>query len=251
MRWSILVIHICGGVVGVLSGIAAMSFRKGSRLHGMAGNIFFISMLTMASTAALLGNVGGGIFTAYLVTTGWLTARRREGYTTIFDWGALLVALAFGVMVVTQGLRIVSGSVAPKPGVPVGMILFLGSVALLAAAGDIRMFVRGGVFGSERVARHLWRMCFGLFIATGSFLAQKRVVAFMGGRKILVLSVVPLILLVFWLVRVRFKKVAKQSRPPVQAALLIAHARGDRAPLRQSFVKNPGTTGRRRRMVQE
>lgn len=203
MRWSILIVHVCGGVVGLGSGIAAMSFRKGSRRHGMAGNIFFVSMLTMASTAALLGNVFGGLFTAYLVTTGWLTGRRREAGTTIFDWGALLVALAFGVIVMTQGLRIVSGAIAPTPGVPVGMTLFLGTVALLAAAGDIRMLVRGGVFGSQRIARHLWRMCFGLFIATGSFLAQKRVFAFLGGPRIILLAVVPLILLVFWLMRVR------------------------------------------------
>src|SRR5438128_3446445 len=60
MRLPILVIHICGGVVGLLSGVAAISFRKGSPRHRMAGNIFFISMLTMASTAALLGNVFGG-----------------------------------------------------------------------------------------------------------------------------------------------------------------------------------------------
>ena len=205
MHWAILVVHICGGVVGLLSGIAAMSFRKGSQRHRMAGNIFFISMLTMASTAALLGNVGGGVFTAYLVTTGWLTARRREGETTIFDWGAFLVALAFGVVVVIHVLRIVSGSIAPKPGVPVGMMLFLGCVALLAAAGDVRMLVRGGVFGSQRVARHLWRMCFALFIATGSFLGQRRVIAFLGDPKILLLSVVPLVLLIFWIIRVRFK----------------------------------------------
>jgi hypothetical protein len=25
--------------------------------------------------------------------------------------------------------------------------------------------VSGGLFGAKRVARHLWRMCFGLFIA--------------------------------------------------------------------------------------
>jgi hypothetical protein len=111
--------------------------------------------------------------------------------------------------------------------------------------------MRGGVYGSGRVARHLWRMCFGLFIATGSFLVQKPVVAFMGGPKIFLLSVLPLILLVFWLIRIRFKNVIKQSRPPVQVALATAHARGDRAPLRQSFVKNPGTTGQHRRMVQE
>jgi len=171
-------------------------------------------MLTMASTAALLGNVFGGASALYLVTTGWLTARRREGETTIFDWGALLFGLAVGVPIVTDGLRIVSGSIPPKPGVPVGMILFLGSVVLLAAAGDVRMLVRGGVFGRQRISRHLWRMCFGLFIATGSFLAQRRVIAFLGGPIILLLSALPLILMIFWLIRIRFKNAYERKSVP-------------------------------------
>jgi hypothetical protein len=219
MRLSILVIHICGGVVGLLSGVAAVSFRKGSPRHRMAGNIFFISMVTMASTAALLGNVFGGASALYLVTTGWLTARRREAGTTIFDWGALLFGLAVGVPIVTDGLRIASGSIAPKPGVPVGMILFLGSVVLLAAAGDVRMLVRGGVFGRQRISRHLWRMCFGLFIATGSFLGQRRVIAFLGGPKILLLSVLPLLVMISWLIRVRLKNAYKAKPIPRNDAL--------------------------------
>jgi hypothetical protein len=214
MRLPILIIHICGGVVGLLSGVAAMSFRKGSTGHRMAGNIFFIAMLTMGLTAALLGNVFGGTLTLYLVTTGWLTGRMREGKTTIFDWVALLFALAVGVPILIDGLRIVSGSIPPKPGVPVGMILFLGSVALLAAAGDLRMLVRGGVFGRQRVARHLWRMCFGLFIATGSFLAQRRVLAFLGGPKIMLLAALPLILMIFWLIRVRITNAYKRTSVP-------------------------------------
>lgn len=219
MRLPILVIHICGGVVGLLSGVAAVSFRKGSPRHRMAGNIFFISMLTMGSTAALLGNVFGGAITIYLVTTGWLTARRREGETTIFDWGAFLVCLAMGIVIMIHGLRVVTGSVAPKPGVPVGMTLFLGCVVLLAAAGDLRMLVRGGVFGTQRVARHLWRMCFGLFIATGSFLAQRRVLAFLGGPKIMLLAALPLILMIFWLIRVRFTNAYKAKSIPRNASL--------------------------------
>lgn len=209
MRLPILIIHICGGIVGLLSGVAAVSLRKGSPRHRMAGNIFSISMLTMASTAALLGNVFGGAMTFYLVTTGWLTVRRPEGKTTIFDWGALLFGLAIGVPIMIDGLRKMSGSIPSKAGVPAGMILFLGSVALLAAAGDIRMLVRGGVFGKQRIARHLWRMCFGLFIATGSFLAQRRVLAFLGGPKIMLLAPLPLIVMIFWLFRVRFTKAYK------------------------------------------
>src|SRR6266404_5183304 len=127
--------------------------------------------------------------------------------------------LAVGVPIVTDGLRIVSGSIPPKPGVPVGMILFLGSVVLLAAACDVRMLVRGGVFGRQRVARHLWRMCFGLFIATGSFLGQKRVFPLLGGPKIMFLAVLPLLLIIFWLIRVRFNNAYKAKSIPLNGAL--------------------------------
>jgi len=35
------------------------------------------------------------------------------------------------------------------------------------------MMVRGGISGTKRLARHLWRMCFALFIASASvFLAR-------------------------------------------------------------------------------
>ena len=45
-----------------------------------------------------------------------------------------------------------------------------------AAAGDIPRFVRGGILALKPVARHLWRICFGLFVAPGSF--------FMGRQRI-------------------------------------------------------------------
>ena len=32
-----LLVHICGGTIGLLSGFAAMAFRKGSRYHGPGG----------------------------------------------------------------------------------------------------------------------------------------------------------------------------------------------------------------------
>jgi hypothetical protein len=79
-----------------------MSFRKGSRPHRVAGNLFFVAMLVMGSSAAYLGNVVGGLFACYLVSTVWLTARRREGETSILDWAAFLFALGLGVVLVTH-----------------------------------------------------------------------------------------------------------------------------------------------------
>jgi hypothetical protein len=206
MRLPILVLHICGGVAGVLSGAAAMSFRKGTRRHRVAGNVFFVAMLVMGSSAAYLGNVVGGLLACYLVATAWLTARRREGETSIFDWGAFLFALAVGVLIMAHVVRLATGAVAPKPGVPVGMIFFLGSVALLAAAGDLRMLVRG-VSGRQRIVRHLWRMCFSFFIATGSFfLGQQQAFpkAWRGAAVWFVPALLPLAAMIVWLVRVRF-----------------------------------------------
>lgn len=39
---------------GLLSGAVAMSSRKGFRWHRVAGNVFFVSMLTMATAGAYM-----------------------------------------------------------------------------------------------------------------------------------------------------------------------------------------------------
>jgi len=142
-------------------------------------------MLSLSASGAYLAlmkhqinNVFGGVLTFYMVATAWVTVRRKDkdGQTGIFDWGALLVALAVGIVIVTYGLEKAYSQTAPKDGVPAGMNFFMDSVVLLAAAGDIRMLMRGGISGAQRIARHLWRMCFGLFIASGSFfLGQQQV----------------------------------------------------------------------------
>ena len=220
----ILLFHICAGTSGLLSGAAAISFRKGSRRHRVAGNVFVISMLSLSSSGAFLAfmksqmnNVFGGVLTFYLVATAWVTARRRDGETGIFDWVALLVALALGAVIVTYGLEAANSQTGLKGGIPAGMYFFLGSVALLSAAGDVRMLLRGGVFGAQRIARHLWRMCYALFIASGSlFLGQQQVFpAFLRRTNVLfVPAVLPLILMIFWSIRVRFTNAYKGKSMP-------------------------------------
>jgi hypothetical protein len=210
----LLPVHITGGILGILSGAAAMIFRKGSARHALAGKVFVAAMLTMTTAAVYLAvmkqqtpNILAGTLTFYLVTTAWLTARRRDGETSKLDWVALLIPLVSGTWVWAIGLEKLFSNTPPKDGVPIGMNFFIGSVMLLAAAGDIRMLARGAVSGTKRLVRHLWRMCFGLFIATGSFfLGQQQVFpAFLRGSVLLIiLGILPLILLFFWLFRVWF-----------------------------------------------
>jgi len=236
----ILFLHVAGGLAGLLSGAAAMTFRKGSRRHEIAGQVFVPSMLVMSAAATWLavvkhqsGNILGGIFTFYLVLTAWLTARRKDGKPGIFDWAALVVVAPIGVLVLTEGVKKALG-VVPPDGVPTGMNFFLGTIILLAAAGDIRMIRRGGLLGKQRIARHLWRMCFGLFIATGSFFLSQAFKLFPALRAastvLIVPAVLPLILLIFWLVRVRFTNIFQRwdlagkrlvSRPPAASGASV------------------------------
>jgi hypothetical protein len=224
----ILFLHICAGTLGLRSGTVAIFFRKGSRGHVLAGRVFVVSMLTMAVGAVYLGvvkhqpnNIGGGFLTFYLIGTAWLTVRRRDCETSRLDWVWLLIPLAIGATGWANGLDAVRSGTGEKYGVPAGMHIFMGSVCLLAAAGDVRMLLRGGVSGTKRISRHLWRMCFGLFIAAGSFFLGPsnrplRLLSDVGiGRHLppalfstslyLVFTLFPLILLIFWLARVRFK----------------------------------------------
>ena len=216
MRLPILVLHICGGALGTLSGFIAIFLRKGSRQHGLAGNVFVISMASLSLTGIYLavmksqpGNILGGALTFYLVTTAWMVAQRRNEGTGLFDWGALLIALAVGAVTVAYGVEAAYTPTGLKYGDPAGQYFFLGSVAWLAATGDVRMLVRRGISGTRRIARHLWRMCFALFVASASiFLARQHLFpVFLRKTGVLfLLSFLPLGLMIFWLVRVRFAK---------------------------------------------
>jgi hypothetical protein len=142
----------------------------------------------------------------------------------------LLIPLALGILTWMNATKVVRSGANSQDGVPVEMIFFMGSVMLLGAAGDVRMLVRGGVVGAKRIARHLWRMCFGLFIAAGSFflgpsnrplrllssvgLGQHLSPALFSTTLYLILTLLPLILLMFWLVPVRFTNASKRYSLP-------------------------------------
>jgi hypothetical protein len=222
MHSPILLLHIVTGTLGMLSGFVAAFLRKGSRQHGLAGKVFVVSMLCLSATGVYLailksqpGNILGGALTFYLVATAWMVARHRDGRSGIFDWGALLVVLAVAAADVTFGIEAAMSPTGLKYEYPAGPYFFLGSVALIATTGDIRMLARGGISGVQRLARHLWRMCFALFIAASSiFLARQQVFpALLRTTGVLYfLSFLPLLLMIFWLIRVRLSKSAIGAR---------------------------------------
>ena len=116
-------------------------------------------------------------------------------------------------------------------GYPPPLFFMFGTIALLAVAGDLRMMRAGGLQGSRRIARHLWRMCFALFIAAGSFfLVTKRPIGLIRGllrilglaghfpqalripSLFIIPAVLPILAMVYWLWRVRVRPPSVGSR---------------------------------------
>lgn len=213
---SILVLHVSAGIIGVLSGAAALFFRKGQPLHRAAGSAFFVSMLTMSAIGACVapflpspqrGSAVGGVLTFYLVATARATVTRKEGSVGLLEVCALPVAAGAAAANLMFGLHAANSPTGLFDGVPALPHYIFAGVAALAATGDLRMILRRGVFGAQRIARHLWRMCVALFIATASlFLGQQQVFPeSVRGSPILYVPVIAVLgLMIFWLIRVRF-----------------------------------------------
>lgn len=230
MANSILIlIHICTATIGLLSGYLAMVMRKGSGMHRAAGSVFFGSMLLMSASAAYLAafhkpdamNVIMGVLTFYLVSTGWWAGRRGDGAPGKFELGAMLFAFADGVAAISIGIMAANGTRAPFIKYPAVMFIFFGSVAVLCAISDVRMFVRRDLSGTRRLARHLWRMTLALLIATGSFFpGQARNLPdwFRETNLVYIPHWFLIASMVYWMIRIRIRKRVRRRLVSEQAA---------------------------------
>jgi len=207
------------GLVDAGNPCAATSLRsrratRRSRCSGATGATVGIIKYHLTNSEAQLANFFVGILTFYLVATAWWAARRRDGETGVFDWVGLLVAVSVGAALVISGLEAAYGQTNLNHDFPIAPYFTFGSVALLSAAGDVRVLSHGGVSGAKRIVRHLWRVSIAFFIAAASFfLGQQKVMpTYMRGSKLLLVPpLLILIVLIYWLCRVWFTKTFRQK----------------------------------------
>lgn len=214
--WLGVAVHFAGGLVSIVAGTIALSVTKGGRFHKQSGLVFTWAMVVLGLTAAAIGTyeeipsqVFAGLLAAYLVFTATTTVKPLPGIGQRFNVALMVLAFAYALASLYGGVTEWLDPAVEVVGRPrVGPPLIFGTVILLAAIGDLRAIRAGGLQGSRRLARHLWRMCFGLFIATGSF--------FLGQMKfipesvrivplLLALAFVPILFLFYWMWRVRVR----------------------------------------------
>jgi hypothetical protein len=210
---AVLVLHIGGGTVGLLSGATALIARKGEWLHRASGKVFFASMMVMATIGASVSpllhdrvSTVAGVMTLYLLVSALLTVQRKEGTIGRPEVAAAIVPLgvaAAGVSFMVMAMNDPSGTVDGQP--PQSFYAFV-IVGTIAALSDLKVILARGIIGVQRIARHLWRMCTALFIASGSlFLGQPQVfpASIRHSPIMFVPALAPLVLLIFWIIRVR------------------------------------------------
>ena len=213
--WLALVTHFAGGLVALLAGFVALVVAKGGRLHKRSGMVFAYAMGVAGLFAAIIafyegktGMVVGGLSILYFVFTATTTVKPLPAYQRPIDAVLMMLVFLTAVFTLRDGMAVWAMPRHMREGVPAGMVFFLGTIYLLAGIGDARVLRAGNITGTRRLARHLWRMCFALFIATGSF--------FLGQMKfipepiryvpaLMALGVAPLFVLLYWMWRVRLR----------------------------------------------
>jgi len=212
----LLPVHIAAGGLAIIVGAVALFAAKGADLHRKSGIVFVAAMLTMGLSGSALAlrdgwnaNAMGGFMSAYMVITAWTTVRRPAAGVRQLDIGVLIVAFALGFSNLALGIVAFNSPRRMLNGVPFVPFFIFAMVALLAAAGDLRVLRSGVLKGAARLRRHLWRMSFALFIAAGSFFSIRARVAkvlpepFLGGGVRAFLALFPLLAMLYWLWRIR------------------------------------------------
>jgi uncharacterized membrane protein len=217
----LLFIHIAAGELAIVLGTVALLVKKGGTIHRRSGLLFVWAMLVLGTTGSLLGfrksptdgNVFAGFMVAYFVVSALTTVRPPSTWTRVINGVGLAIAIALAILDILAGVKAFNSPRGVLNGVPFQMLFFIATIMMLGAIGDVRVMRFGMPQGGARLARHLWRMCFALFIAAGSFFSIRARVArvFPAPFTTAPMRALPILLLFgamfYWLWRVRGRRV--------------------------------------------
>ena len=219
-------VHVGSGAIAIAAGAVALAARKGAAIHVGAGRMFAVAMILSSALGAVLGLVRidafyitfhAGVLGVTLILSSWLTARLSGANMGGAHPGKASLSVGIVNVLNMAGLIAAGAHAQSSPG---GLLwgfhatdyFFLSGMAGVAALGDISLLLRKTLSGRHRIARHVWRMCLGFFIAAGSAFTGPGANAFPEAvRNSGILSAPELIifvLMLFWLARTLLRRSA-------------------------------------------
>ena len=164
----LLIIHIIGGSLSLLTGIYQLVARKGTRKHKRIGRIFYYSMLVAAIVALPMSYIHPnyflfliGFFTIYMLLTGTRLLRiRAPKDVKLIDWLLTVGISLFALFFISIGIRnLLNGN-------SFGIVFIVfGALGLLFSYQDYTNFRGRSGIQNFYLTTHLQRM-------TGSYIAS-------------------------------------------------------------------------------
>jgi hypothetical protein len=212
----VIIVHVAAGGVALVAGFIALFAAKGATVHRKTGIVFVYAMIVMGLLGAAVAaaeateiSVVAGLVCAYLVITGMATVRPPVSNARLLNIGTMIWGLTLGTASLTLGVWSLVFATGRIDGLPAQVAVMFGTVALIGGMSDIRVVRSGPLTGPSRLSRHLWRMCFALWIAAASFFfgqADELPKVLQIPALLAVPPMLTLLAMAYWMWRVRWRR---------------------------------------------
>lgn len=144
IQTSLLALHVAGGSLALAAGLVPMLSKKGSNLHVLGGRIYLWCMAAVVASALPLAVMKAnvflatiGVFSGYMVFTGYRSARRRSAApSSPADQIVMWVTMAVSALMIATAIWYLLG---PNTKIQAGIILLVfGSFCHLLTWEDFR-----------------------------------------------------------------------------------------------------------------
>jgi uncharacterized membrane protein len=156
-----LVVHILSGGIALFSGLIAIVVTKGKTLHQKTGITFFISMLSVCISAALISVIKNNnfllhiaIFSFSLIYGGYRSIKNKKLYPSTLDW-IILITTFLNSIIMVFSFKVV--------------LVVFGLLSINLCLMDLRLFFK--IMKNEEINKNEWllrhiRCMLGAYIAT-------------------------------------------------------------------------------------
>lgn len=173
----LMIAHIAGGTLSLISGIVPMVVTKGNNIHRLFGKIFFFGMTVVfltGFTVSIIKNIPFllliSIFSYYLVANGYrsLYLKKLHGgqKPTVVDW---LLNIVSGIFMV--GMVVFGSYLIIKGAVQMGIVsLVFGIIGIRGVITTIRNFIKQPTSKTIWIEGHIGGMVGGYIASVTAFL---------------------------------------------------------------------------------
>ena len=102
-----LALHIAGGMTALVTGLFAIIAEKGKRPHRISGKLYFWGMLLTCASALYISITKQnlfllhiGLFSLYMVYSGFRSIQNKTLHPSLLDWLMLIMAAVNGLFMI-------------------------------------------------------------------------------------------------------------------------------------------------------